>query len=376
MIKMEPTAKQKELDRQNAVGWAALLFESEFLVLDTETSNWVDDGGEVIQLGIVDKNGNVLLNTLLKPEGMISAGATSAHGLTEESVEQAGTFVTLYPYLKELLTGKPVIAYNAPFDERALNATCTKYGLPVIECTWHDAMTQYSAFQGEWNYSKGNYRWWKLTEACLHNNVPVVDAHDATADVKMTLALIQKMAGEDNDIEDKVYDVIIFDIDGTLADQDTSDVYDHVKFWFEHYAKDYKIYLATNQGGVGLRYWMEHSDSPWGEPETLPTETMVKAHIDIVNSQLVGGPYPYKICYAYLSKKGNSGITPPASKMVNPKEWDLNYRKPEPGMLLDIILESGAPRSNVLFVGDANTDREAAERAGIDYMLPSEFFVG
>lgn len=368
----EPTDTQKMLDRQDSIGWASLMLESEFIVLDTETSDWVEKGGEVIQLGLIDKRGNVLLNTLLKPQGLISEGASSTHGIYEEDVVLAGSFVSVYPYLQEVLTGKPVLAYNASFDQRALDTTCQRYGLPTIECQWHDVMEHYSAFSGDWNRTKGNYRWWKLTEANLHCGLPVVDAHDATADVKMTLNLIQHMAGVEAVDTAKEYDVIIFDIDGTLADRDTSEVYDHVKTWFENNSDQHKIYLATNQGGVGLRYWMV--DAGFGDPTEYPTEDMVQKHIELVNSQLHGGPYPCRVCYAYLSKKGNASPTPLHGR--NTKEWSLDWRKPEPGMLLDIILDAGVKRSEVLFVGDSSTDKEAAQRAGIDFMLPSEFFGG
>jgi len=49
-------------------------------------------------------------------------------------------------------------------------------------------------------------------------------------------------------------------------------------------------------------------------------------------------------------------------------------RKPEPGMLRRIMAFYGVPPERTLFVGDAETDREAARRAGTGFMWAREFF--
>src|SRR5207249_12089207 len=53
--------------RQDVITWARqVVEESETLILDTETTG-LDDDDEVIQLAIIDMQGNVLLDTLAKP---------------------------------------------------------------------------------------------------------------------------------------------------------------------------------------------------------------------------------------------------------------------------------------------------------------------
>jgi hydroxymethylpyrimidine pyrophosphatase-like HAD family hydrolase len=50
----------------------------------------------------------------------------------------------------------------------------------------------------------------------------------------------------------------IFDVDGTIADRDSVGIYLHFIAWLkEQRARDVVVALATNQGGAGLRYWME-----------------------------------------------------------------------------------------------------------------------
>jgi hypothetical protein len=62
----------------------------------------------------------VLLDTLVRPTGAISEGATAVHGLTDANVAEAPTFSEIYPALAESVRGKVVIAFNADFDERIL----------------------------------------------------------------------------------------------------------------------------------------------------------------------------------------------------------------------------------------------------------------
>lgn len=53
---------------------------------------------------------------------------------------------------------------------------------------------------------------------------------------------------------------------------------------------------------------------------------------------------------------------------------ECDCRKPKPGMILSLIKEFGLPLSQVVFVGDADTDKQAAEAAGIVFIWACEFF--
>jgi D-glycero-D-manno-heptose 1,7-bisphosphate phosphatase len=55
-------------------------------------------------------------------------------------------------------------------------------------------------------------------------------------------------------------------------------------------------------------------------------------------------------------------------------EQSCRCRKPEPGMLLDLMREAGEPPHATLFVGNAESDREAARRAGVRFAWAAEFF--
>jgi DNA polymerase III subunit epsilon len=178
-----------------ATYWAYRLVTSgAYVILDTETTDLPQNGGEVIQLGMVDAQGNVLLDTLIKPKGKISAEAAAVHHITEEIVQEAPTFDELYATLAYLTHGKIIVAYNAAFDHAILDNTCRLYKLTPLSNDWACAMLEYARFYGEWNAYRNSFRWKKLTEAAKHLNLSTEGAHDALSDVRMTHQVILKLA--------------------------------------------------------------------------------------------------------------------------------------------------------------------------------------
>ena len=59
---------------------------------------------------------------------------------------------------------------------------------------------------------------------------------------------------------------------------------------------------------------------------------------------------------------------------VHALEEGCTCRKPAPGMLHRILERTGVPAARALFVGDLETDREAARRAGMPFRWAHEFF--
>lgn len=55
-------------------------------------------------------------------------------------------------------------------------------------------------------------------------------------------------------------------------------------------------------------------------------------------------------------------------------EVDCACRKPQPGMLHDIMRHFGVSQSETLFVGNAPSDQEAARRAGVEFARAWDFF--
>lgn len=164
----------------------------------------------------------------------------------------------------------------------------------------------------------------------------------------------------------------IFDIDGTLADRDTGVLLPGVREWFDqHDGAEFRIALVTNQGGVGLRRWME--EGGFGDPDQYPCEEQAREHIEKVEAQLPVLVRSYA-CFAYQSKKSGKWAPTPDYVEAGDPEWDHQNRKPNPGMFLQALQGVDASPEQTIMVGDAEEDRQAAESAGVAFMWAEEFF--
>ncbi len=180
--------------RQDVITWARQVIDTgETLILDTETTG-LDAHDEVIQLGIVDMHGTVLLNILVRPTSPIAPEARAIHDITDEVLAQAPSFSHLHETIAVLLGNRSVLAYHADFDRRILAQTCAKYGLPPFEvAAWDCVMERYASFWGERSRS-GHDKPQSLSTACMQQGIEVHGHHDAVQDCLLTLALIKAVA--------------------------------------------------------------------------------------------------------------------------------------------------------------------------------------
>ncbi len=190
------------LDRATAASWAAAVVKrADVLYLDTETTGLGDDA-EIVDIAVIDSSGHVVLNTLVRPSGRISQGASDVHGIDDRMVANAPAWPGVYPMLAKLLRDRPtVVIYNAAFDTRIINQVNRRHRLPELIADWACAMLQYGAFDGEWNPRYGNYRWHKLGVAARKVGVPMPSAHRALADTEACRGVVHAMAATARVIE-------------------------------------------------------------------------------------------------------------------------------------------------------------------------------
>jgi DNA polymerase III subunit epsilon len=181
-------------DRATAVRWAQeILQQTNVYILDTETTG-TSKRDEVVQIGIIDTQGAVVMDTLVRATIPMTSGASAVNGITDDLLADAPTYADLYVALSSALAGGTLIAYNVSFDWRMLEQTRARYRLPALRVKHRDcAMKRYATYRGV-RRGRNGYRWHKLTQAVAHEQLTVTDAHTALGDVKMTLALIRKMA--------------------------------------------------------------------------------------------------------------------------------------------------------------------------------------
>lgn len=166
----------------------ATLFKTGFVVIDLETTGLSRDPKVgIVEVGIINHQGKVLFDKLVKPKHPIPPQASAVHGITDKNVADAPTFPEIYPELTVILNGKTVVAYNVDFEMEILEKVCRRFKLaPVAPEKWHCAMRAYSDYRGQ-------RKFFKLGMACKSEGVMVESAHRALGDCRMTLGLLEKM---------------------------------------------------------------------------------------------------------------------------------------------------------------------------------------
>lgn len=67
----------------------------QFVILDTETTG-LTLRNQIIEINVIDLTGKILLNSLVKPTINIPAEAASIHGITNEMVHDAPSYIKNY----------------------------------------------------------------------------------------------------------------------------------------------------------------------------------------------------------------------------------------------------------------------------------------
>jgi DNA polymerase III subunit epsilon len=182
-------------DRKVAVERARTLAAQRPVFLDTETTG-LDATAEVVEICIVDIEGAVLLDSLIRPTRAIPADATAIHGITDGMVRGAPTWSDLWPDVERLVSERHVAIYNADFDVQMMRQSHRAHGLSwqLGEDKLWCVMRLYAAFAGQWNERRGEYRWHKLEVAAARCGVRVGTAHRARQDALLARAVLQHMA--------------------------------------------------------------------------------------------------------------------------------------------------------------------------------------
>lgn len=153
------------------------------VAIDTETTGLDPDKDEVLQVAVIDGDGDVLINTLVKPVHRRSwAKAEAIHGISPEDVKDAPTLEEIAPLIKEAVDTKMVVGYNLPYDLDMLRAG----GVDIESGIGFDVMREFARM-------RGSERWVKLTDAARYYGHSLDGAHDALADATAALRVYYSM---------------------------------------------------------------------------------------------------------------------------------------------------------------------------------------
>ena len=173
-------------DAARVLGRPAEVVDTEFAVVDLETTGFSPARGDrILEIGVVRMlgTGEVLREwtTLVNPDR--SVGAAHVHRITPADVVGAPRFADVAVELAGLLAGTVVVAHNASFEQRFLEAEFLACGmtppmLPAL-CTMRLAKAS--------GLPLADHR---LGTCCAHFGLDFPDAHAALADARVTARLL------------------------------------------------------------------------------------------------------------------------------------------------------------------------------------------
>lgn len=169
---------------------------------DTETTgvNPHDDSVRVVTCAFVrcDNGAYSVLEWIMDPEIEIPTGASDVHGITTERARlegmdyRQGMQEIANALAHTIKSGTPLVAYNASFDITLLREEFKRVGTVFDESLWDEAIVldPYVMDVAIDQYRKGGHTLGVVAKLYGYN---LDNAHDATADVYATLAILMKI---------------------------------------------------------------------------------------------------------------------------------------------------------------------------------------
>jgi len=181
--------------RLQAMRIASQMLELSPIFIDTETTGF-NANDVVIEVAILDTDGSLIYQSLIKPRQTIPLQASAVHGITDISVVQAPSWSDVWPRVVEAVSGRVAAFYNAEFDLRMLRQSCGLNGIP-----WEDpfaddfcVMELFARYYGDWDPRRSQFRWKPLAFAGKFFHLPEPNTHRAKDDALLTKLVLEKMA--------------------------------------------------------------------------------------------------------------------------------------------------------------------------------------
>lgn len=153
--------------------------QGDTLFIDVETTG-LGYRDEIIEIAIIDSSERVLLNTLVKPTRPIPKESIKIHGITNDMVKDAPSFLDVWKKILKIVKGKALYFYNAEFDCRQI---LQSFGTPfksrqtisylnMFKCSSVNClMMEYADYWGDYDPYHCSYRWQSLLDACNQQKI-------------------------------------------------------------------------------------------------------------------------------------------------------------------------------------------------------------
>jgi DNA polymerase-3 subunit epsilon len=186
--------------RKEAILRAKDYLKNKPVYLDTETTG-TGPNDNILEIAVIDHDGAVLVDTLVKPMGAIHPDALRIHGIHDTMLVEAPRWGEVWREVSRVLTGRQVGIYNAEFDLRMMQQSHTRNWMRWVLPEGMQAfcvMKLYAQFHGEWNPRRADYRWQSLEAAGRQCGIPLPNSHRAKQDTLLTRAILETMAAQNN----------------------------------------------------------------------------------------------------------------------------------------------------------------------------------
>ena len=164
-----------------------------FVILDTETTSMeLDD--EVIELSIIDKNGNELYGSLFYTDHNINPFAAKKSGIKKKALIDKPRFIDEWEKISDILRGKLIIAHNSPFDIRLILQTLFRYNVNprILESAIRILSNNIDSIEFTKKYIKGR-KSYSLESLCKDYEISTEQTHRAADDCRLVLLWINKL---------------------------------------------------------------------------------------------------------------------------------------------------------------------------------------
>jgi DNA polymerase III subunit epsilon len=167
--------------------------KDDFAVLDLETTG-LDDEAEILELAIVDLEGELLFHSLVRPERAIPAESTLVHGITDDMVSGAPSWPEVWAEVRALFVKRTALIFNKRFDSRKIYAACRRYGLPAGWIDSECVMDAYARFMKSYSEYHKEFTWISLQQAVMAHGILERLPHRAIGDSTLTVRLIRAIS--------------------------------------------------------------------------------------------------------------------------------------------------------------------------------------
>ena len=171
--------------------------KNKYIIIDTETTGFHPyDGDELLQVSIIDTDGNVLFDEYFKPQHRTEwKEAEQVNGISPEMVADRPAISEKISEINAIIENSDtIIGYNTQFDIGFLkaNGAIVPDDLETV-----DVMEDFAKIYGEWNSARGSYKWQKLTRAAEYYGYDwsqrAETAHNSLGDCYATLFVYDKI---------------------------------------------------------------------------------------------------------------------------------------------------------------------------------------